>query len=194
MALIGQEKGEHLMKHAVTIATICALSLALGGCQRASEPATDATSAGAAEAITWPVSINAAMVGMIDHSADYLFALGNGDMPRNENDWHLVGNSAYEIVLAGAVIRHPGTGPFDAAWVKEPEWQRLAQELSGIGEEAVKLAAAKSTDEAAWRAVGDRLIANCLECHKQFKPEIPSEGILRGSTERQSRGISIFGY
>lgn len=181
------------MKYAVTIAMIGALSLALGGCQRASEPAAEVTS-GAGESVTWPVSINAAMVGMIDHSADYLFALGNGDMPRNDNDWHLVTNSAYEIVLAGAVIRHPGTGQFDASWVKQPEWQRLAQELSAIGNDAVKLSEAKSTDVAAWRAVGDRLIANCLECHKQFKPEIPSEGILRGSTERQSRGISIFGF
>lgn len=181
------------MKRAVMIAAIGAFSLALGGCQRSSEPAAEATAA-AGEGVTWPVSINAAMVGMIDHSADYLFALGNGDMPRNDNDWHLVQNSAYEIVLGGAVIRHPGTGSFDASWVKEPDWQRLAQELSTIGEDAVKLAEAKSTDQAAWRAVGDRLISNCLECHQKFKPEIPSEGILRSSTERQSRGISIFGY
>jgi hypothetical protein len=181
------------MKQAIMIAAIGALSLALGGCQSASEPAAEAGAA-AGEGITWPVSINAAMVGMIDHSADYLFALGNGDLPRNDNDWHLVRNSAYEIVLGGAVIRYPGTGPFDASWAKNPEWQRLAEELSAIGDDAVKLAEAKSADEAAWRAVGDRLIANCLECHQQFKPEIPSEGILRSSTERQSRGISIFGY
>lgn len=58
----------------------------------------------------------------------------------------------------------------------------------------MQLAEAKSADVDAWRAVGDRLIQNCLNCHQKFKPEIPSEGILRGSTERQSRGISIFGY
>ena len=88
----------------------------------------------------------------------------------------------------------PGTGQFDPDWVANPQWIRLSEELTAIGEDAVELADAKSTDVQAWRAVGDRLIQNCLGCHQQFKPEIPSEGVLRGSTERQSRGISIFGY
>ncbi len=167
-------------------------ALALASCQQASAPAGEAAAAGGLEKL--PVSINAAMVGMIDHSADYLFALGNGDMPRNDNDWHLVSNSAYEIMLGGAVIQIPGTGQFDAGWTANPDWIALSQDLTAIGADAVELAEAKSTDTEAWRAVGDRLIQNCMDCHQKFKPEIPSEGILRGSTERQSRGISIFGY
>ncbi|MCL6251239.1 hypothetical protein M3P36_09325 [Altererythrobacter sp. KTW20L] len=171
-----------------------AVLIALQGCQQpADAPTTETTTANAGD-LTLPVSLNAAMVGMIDHSADYIFALGNGDLPRNANDWHLVSNSAYEIVLGGAVIQIPGTGTFDQQWVEESEWIRLSQELTGIGEDAVRLAEAKSTEVEAWRSVGDRLIQNCLACHQQFKPEIPSDGILRGSTERQSRGISIFGY
>lgn len=171
-----------------------AFAVVLGACQEAEEPATEQSATANAGDLTLPVSTNAAMVGMIDHSADYLFALGNGDLPRNDNDWHLVSNSAYEIMLGGAVIQIPGTGQFDREWVENPEWIRLSGELTEIGEDAVQLAEAKSTDVEAWRAVGDRLIENCLECHRMFKPEIPSEGILRGSTERQSRGISIFGY
>lgn len=171
---------------------VSALALALPSCEKAPAPAARASAD--APAITWPISLNAAMVGMIDHSADYLFALGNGDMPRNANDWHLVSNSAYEIVLGGAVIAHPGTGEFDKQWTETEDWQRLAHELTGIGTDALKLADAQSTDQKAWRAVGDRLIQNCLACHAKFKPEIPSQGVLRGSTERQSRGESIFGY
>lgn len=176
---------------ALTVAV--ALVVGLGACQQAEQPADESAVANAGE-LTLPVSLNAAMVGMIDPSADYLFAVGNGDMPRNDNDWHLVSSSAYEIMLGGAVIQIPGTGEFDREWVENPEWIRLSDELTGIGEDAIQLAEAKSTDVEAWRAVSDRLIENCLECHKAFKPEIPSEGILRGSTERQSRGISIFGY
>ena len=185
---------ENTMKRLATLAAASALAFGLGACQQSDEPAADATATAAASDLTLPVSINAAMVGMIDHSADYLFALGNGDMPRNDNDWHMVSNSAYEIMLGGAVIQIPGTGEFDRQWVQEPEWIRLSEELTEIGADAVELAQAKSTDQEAWRAVGDRLIQNCNECHQVYKPEIPSEGILRGSTERQSRGISIFGY
>lgn len=172
------------------IAAISVLALSVFSCQKAAEPTATAPTSGTA----LPVSINATMVGLVDHSADYLFALGNGDLPRNENDWHLVLSSAYETMLSGAVIQIPGTGPNDGEWVKNPEWIRLSKELTGIGAEAVKLSEAKSANVDDWRAVGDKLIQNCLACHEQFKPEIPSEGILRGSTERQSRGESIFGY
>lgn len=181
------------MRQLTYVAAAAAFALGLSGCS-GGEQAADQTASSSLGDLTLPVSINAAMVGMIDHSADYLFALGNGDMPRNDNDWHLVRNSAYEIMLGGTVIQIPGTGEFDRQWVQDAEWIRLSEELTEIGSDAVELASAKSTDQEAWRAVGDRLIENCNECHQAFKPEIPSEGILRGSTERQSRGISIFGY
>jgi len=177
----------------VTLLAALPLIAGLSACNRADTPTSDAPTAQAGE-ITLPVSINAAMVGMIDHSADFLFAIGNGDMPRNENDWHQVSNSAYEIMLGGTIITIPGTGQFDREWVQNPEWIELSGDMTQIGADALKLAEAKSTDVDAWRAVGDRLIQNCMNCHQKFKPEIPSEGILRGSTERQSRGISIFGY
>lgn len=169
---------------------VMALGILAAGCDRQPEPAVEDGTARAD--LTLPISINAAMVGLVDHSADYLFALGNDDLPRNEGDWHLVLGSAYEMMLSGTVIQIPGTGEFDAEWTRNADWIRLSEDLTAIGSDAVELAEAQSTDVAAWRAVGDRLIENCLACHEQFKPEIPSEGILRGSTERQSRGISIF--
>ncbi|OYW45111.1 MAG: hypothetical protein B7Z33_04390 [Sphingomonadales bacterium 12-68-11] len=179
------------MKLRIAIAVIAVASLA--GCQPAEAPAPEAQ-ADAAGLTRLPVSLNAAMVGMVDHSADYLFALGNGDLPRNDNDWHLVTSSAYEMMLGGAVIQVPGSGQFDREWTANPEWQTLARDLTTIGAQALALSESKSTDVDEWRKVGDRLIQNCLACHAKFKPEIPSDGVLRGSTERQSRGISIFGY
>ena len=180
----------------IACAALVASSLALAACQGADEPAGEPTATAAAEQglTELPVSINAAMVGLVDNSADYLFALGNGDLPRNDFDWHRVRNSAYDIMLSGAVIQVPGPSSQDREWVREPEWIRLSEELTDIGADALELAEGKSTDVEAWRAVGDRLIQNCLDCHQLYKPEIPSEGILRSSTERQSRGESIFGF
>jgi mono/diheme cytochrome c family protein len=171
-----------------------ALGVGVSACQQSDDPAVDATRSDARANLTLPVSTNAAMVGMVDQAADYIFAVGNGDLPRNANDWHLVSNSAYVTMLSGTVIQVPGTGQFDRQWTENPEWIELSEELTRIGADAVALAESESTDVPAWRAIGDRLIQNCLDCHQKFKPEIPSEGILRGSTERQSRGISIFGY
>lgn len=172
------------------LATI-ALSFGLASCQQAAEPEA-AASDGPATELTLPVSINAAMVGLIDHSADYLFAVGNGDLPRDDHDWDLVRSSAYDMILGGKVIQIKGTGEYDAQWVANPEWKELSDDLTDIGQKTLALAEAKSTDVEQWRTLGDQLVTNCLDCHEKFKPEIPSEGILHESTERESRGISIF--
>lgn len=174
-------------RHAISIAALAGLSLAaLSGCN---EPAPVEP---AAEASRLPVSINAAMVSVVDHSADYIFALGNGDMPKDEHDWDLVRIASYEAIIAGKLIQMEGTGPNDAKWVADPAWRSMSDDLTEIGQEAHALAEERSTDQEKWRALGDRLVQNCLGCHEAYKPEIPSEGILHESTGRESRGESIF--
>ena len=158
------------------------------GCQEAPQ----ASQADPVAVPTLPISINAAMISVVDHSADYIFALGNGDMPKSDHDWDLVRIAAYEAILSGKVIQLEGSGSNDAEWIADPEWQMLSDQLTTIGQEALELSEAKSTDTEAWRALGDRLVDNCLACHEKFKPEIPSEGILHESTERESKGESIF--
>lgn len=163
-------------------------ALTLAGCQnKTEEPASGST-----ETLKLPISINAAMVALTDHSADYLFAPGNGDMPRDDHDWDLVRSSAYDMALAGTVLQIEGTGAEDAAWVANPEWKKLAEDLTGLGQEAVNLSTEKSTDQAKWQALGDKLVQNCLACHEKFKPETPSQGILHEATKRESLGESIF--
>ena len=162
-------------------------AIALAGCQQKAGEAA----AGNVEG-QLPISINAVMVGTVSHSADYIFALSNGDFPRNDHDWDLVRSAAYETMLGGKVIQIPGTGSNDANWVTQPEWKGYADQLTVLGGEAVKLVDERSTDKAKWSALGGQLVDDCLACHMKFKPEIPSQGILHGSTERESRGISIF--
>jgi hypothetical protein len=139
---------------------------------------------------TLPMSINEMMVGMVDNSSDYLFAVGNGDLPKDDADWAEVENRAYETVIAAKAMQLVGTGPNDMEWASQPEWQQLADELSAIGMEAHKLAAAKEVD--GWTELGDRLVQNCMACHEKYKPDIPTGGIFHGSSERESKGESIF--
>ena len=179
------------MTHAsLFVGSLVAPALLLAGCQKAPEAQQEA--AQAAPVTMLPVSINAAMVGLTDQSSDYLFAPGNGDMPKNDHDWNLVHNAAYEMMLAGAVIQIPGTGEHDAQWVAEDDWKKLANQLTEVGGEAEKLAASRSTDQSAWRAVGDKLVQTCLDCHDKFKPETPSQGILHEATKRESLGETVF--
>lgn len=167
------------------------ISLAMASCNNAAE--VDDSAGAVAPALTeLPVSTNATMVGLIDNSADYIWTVGNGDLPRNELDWDLVRSATYDMILGGQVMKIPGTGEFDQQWTAEENWQEWSDQLTLIGQDALPLAEAQSTDVEAWRAIGDRLIENCEGCHNAFKPELPSEGILHRSTERESRGISMF--
>lgn len=173
----------------ITAAGISALALASCG----NPPANDVPAEAVAPALTeLPVSTNAAMVGLIDNSADYIWAVGNGDLPKDEADWDLVRSATYDMILGGQVMKVPGTGEFDAQWTAEENWQQMSDQLTQIGQDALPLAESQSTDVEAWRAIGDRLIENCENCHNAFKPELPSGGILHRSTERESRGVSIF--
>lgn len=178
------------MKRIVTFTALPLLALALAGCQQAADEPEVAE--GTAPQITLPVPINAAMVGIIDQSADYIWAVGNGDMPRDDHDWDQVRGAVYDMILGGQLIQIEGTGEYDAQWVANFDWQHHSNELTQIGQDALPLAETKSTDVEAWRAIGDRLVDNCLACHELFKPDIPTQGIMHESTERESRGISIF--
>lgn len=174
-----------------SLLTTSIAALALVGCNQASEaPAEEAPASASLQSL--PISINATMVGITDQSADFIWAVGNGDLPKDDHDWDQVRGAVYDMILTGQVIKIPGTGEFDAQWAANSDWQRHADELTQIGQDALPLAEAKSTDVEAWRAIGDRLVDNCLACHDLFKPEVPSQGILHESTERESRGISIF--
>lgn len=176
-------------KTALFIGAFC---LALTACGEAQEPEEVGEATAHTGLTELPVSINATMVGLIDNSADYLWAVGNGDLPRDEADWDLVRSASYDMILGGQIIKVPGTGEMDAMWTEDAGWREMSDNLTAIGQDALPLAESQSTDVEAWRAIGDRLVENCEGCHQAFKPEIPSGGILHRSTERESRGVSIF--
>jgi hypothetical protein len=158
-------------------------ALGLGACAEAekAEPETkpEAVAPAVAPAAALPlgVSINAVMVGLIDHASHSIWDAGApGKAPKNDKAWQEVEHHAIQLAAAASVISTPGTGSADAAWVKNPEWQRYAKEMSDAALEGSN--AAKSKDVKALAAVGDKLVATCENCHKAYKGDLPTEGIL----------------
>lgn len=168
----------------ILVSGVAAISLA--SCQES----TESNEAEGAAAPELPISLNAVMVGMVDEAGDYIWAAGNGDMPTDDEGWYKLRNSAYRAIVAGKVIQLAGTGPDDAAWVADPEWQRLADEMTSVGMEALAMAEARQTD--GWEDVGNQLVEKCESCHAIFKPEIPSQGIMHEPTENETEGESVF--
>ena len=153
---------------------IGAAALCLAFCQGS---AADAGAAAAATA-RLPVSINAVMVALTDRSAEPYWSASQ-KRPRTQKDWDFLQYYATDIALAGFVIATPGTGQLDAGWVQEPQWRERARMLTAIGMQA--LAAVKAKDQTRMRSAGDQLVRLCNDCHAQFKPDIPSQGIIMHS-------------
>jgi cytochrome c556 len=123
------------------------------------------------------VSINAVMVALVDHAAHQLWDVEvEGKDPKTDAAWLNVEEHAVQLVAAGPAITVGGTGPTDAVWVKSASWHTHAQGMSDAGVAAMN--AAKSKNLMALRTANGQLLDTCLGCHKEFKPDAPTEGIL----------------
>ena len=155
-------------------------ALALDSCapEAAKAPAEPAAPAApAAAAIKLPVSLNAVMVAVVDHSADAIWEAATKP-PKTDEQWKELEKHAYQLAINGQVIKLAGTGEKDAMWVAQPEWAPFADSLSAAGMEALK--AVQTKDLSQIGAIGGRLNDTCLGCHAKFKPDIPTQGILHG--------------
>lgn len=159
-----------------------ALAASLAACApEASRPPPPAETAAAetpppTRAITLPVSINAVMVALVDHASEPLW-LDAYEPPKTEMRWLEAEYNAYQMAVGGKLIQLAGTGPNDADWVADPEWIRMADEMTSAGMDALNATKARSV--AMLNTAGDRLVASCEACHKKFKPGLTSMGIYK---------------
>lgn len=118
-----------------------------------------------------PVSINEVMVAMVNQAADPIWgAIRNN--PQTERDWRELERLSYQIQIGGALLAVPGTGPLDDAWVANPQWRQLANQLSQDGVRAVNAVRSRNMD--LMKRAGDQLIETCEACHRAFKPDLPT--------------------
>jgi hypothetical protein len=127
--------------------------------------------------ITSPVSINAEMVSLVDHAAHELWSVEReGGKPKNQGEWENLSEHATQLAASGALIVLPGTGPNDVTNTQQAKWQKWAKDLSDAG--LAELKATEDNNLEALLAANNRLVDVCEGCHKEFKPTLPSEGIV----------------
>jgi hypothetical protein len=127
-----------------------------------------------ADAVPMPVSINALMVTLIDHSAHYLWDYGVMQRDMTDEEWRTVEYYAIQLAAAGPLIMLGGTGPMDDAWVESPDWLVHTRNMTSAA--TLALDAAQRKDKGLLLSLGDALTASCEGCHDHFKPDLPSEG------------------
>jgi cytochrome c556 len=123
------------------------------------------------------VSINAMMVDLVDHAGHNLWeAERQGKAPKRDADWANVEEHAVQLVAAASAITVGGSGPNDTVWIGTPSWRGHAQKMADAAAEAISAAQAKKLE--ALVAANGKLVESCEGCHKEFKPSLPSEGLV----------------
>lgn len=151
--------------------------LLLSGCNaNVEKPPAILTSSGANLTAVPVVSVNALMVAWMDNSGHVLWnAEREGRAPKSDADWLEIQEHATQLAAAGTLIQLGGTGQPDPGWAQLPGWKTSAKNLSNAALDAVQ--AAKSKDLPALVKANGQLVAACEACHKESKPNLPSEGI-----------------
>jgi hypothetical protein len=135
-----------------------------------------------APAVSPVVSVNALMVALVDHASHELWNVEKeGRAPKNDAEWREVEHHAIQLAGSGTLIALGGTGQADPGWAQSPDWKKYAQQLNDAGLAGLSAARGKNL-EGLVKANGE-LVEACESCHKQFKPDLPTEGILHPHVE-----------
>jgi hypothetical protein len=145
----------------------------LSGCATQPPPTETQPAAQAQPTFRPAISLNDVMVSVVDHNSHMIWNVGlPGRAPKNDQDWHNLEHAADTLAASGNMILIGGSGPNDAVWVKDPDWQSYTQQLTDAALEATRAVDQKNVD--ALLKAGDGLVAACEGCHMKFKTEIPA--------------------
>ena len=123
------------------------------------------------------VSINAVMVALVDHAGHVVWnAEQEGRAPKTDAEWQELEHHAIQLMASGPLIALGGTGQADPGWAQSPDWQKYSQELTNAG--LVILNATRSKNLESLVKANGQLVEVCENCHKEFKPDLPTEGIV----------------
>lgn len=122
------------------------------------------------------ISINEVMVAQIDHAAHFIWEAANPDNSIFEVQWQEVEHHAIQLIASGSTMTMGGSGVNDAMWVVQPGWRRFVSEMNTASNQALN--AARDRNLNALASAGDNLVESCEGCHQQYKPSIPTEGLL----------------
>jgi hypothetical protein len=156
----------------LVVVVLLAYGCNAGAPEQPAQPASPA-----ATTVPPAVSINALMVTWMDHSAHELWDVEQtGRAPRTDAEWRELERHATQLLASGTLISLGGTGEFDREWSQRPTWAIRAQALSHAALSSLNAIRARNLEQLV-RANG-LLTDSCEGCHDEFKPSLPTEGIV----------------
>ncbi len=118
------------------------------------------------------VSLNQIMVAVIDSNSHKIWDAEALTTAPTDAQWAELEHSAVTLAAAGSLTAASGNGPNDQKWVQQPDWQKWSEAVSTAGLNAAT--AVKAKDQAGLRKAGDELVLTCINCHRQYKLDVPA--------------------
>jgi hypothetical protein len=148
-------------------------ALTLGACtsQPTEAPAPAAEAPAPAPAFAPVVSLNEIMVYVVDTHANEIWDAAMVP-PANDAAWKSLNRAAVALAAAGSLTKVSGNGPKDQMWTEQADWITHSQALSDAGLAAMK--AVEDKDPAALSKAGDQLVVSCINCHREYKLDVPT--------------------
>jgi hypothetical protein len=116
------------------------------------------------------VTLNDMMVSVVDSNSHKIWdAEAKGTI--SDEEWKELEHSGVTLAAAGSLTMLSGNGPEDRKWLEQPDWNKWSQGVSVAGESVVRAVRAK--DVAALRASGDQLVLTCINCHREYRLNVP---------------------
>jgi hypothetical protein len=153
--------------------------LVLGACGGAADearvpdglPETAVVAPAPAPAYTPVVSLNELMVYVLDPLSNELWDAAKTP-PTTDAEWNALQRSAVAVAAAGSITSVSGNGPNDQKWTQQADWSTYSQSVSDAGRAA--LTAVRAKDSAGLTRAGDQLVLACINCHREYKLEVPT--------------------
>ena len=119
------------------------------------------------------VSLNEIMVNIVDpHSHEIWDAAGDpAKAPKTDEDWRNLRHAAVTLAAGGNLTMMSGNGPKDQVWRQQKDWNQLSQAVSDAGLAAAQ--AVQNRSLGAMSKASDQLLQACLNCHREYKLDVP---------------------
>lgn len=116
------------------------------------------------------VTLNQMMVSIVDMNSHQIWDAEQAP-PKSDADWGNLEHAAVSLAAAGHLTMVSGNGPKDQQWTTQADWAKYSEAVSQAGVMALGAVNAKNVD--GLRAAGDALVMSCINCHREFKLDVP---------------------
>jgi hypothetical protein len=116
------------------------------------------------------VSLNEIMVYTVDPHANELWDAAVKP-PTTDEGWRQLNRAAVTIAASGNLTKLSGNGAKDAQWTQQEHWVQHSQSVADAGIAAMK--AVRDKDQQQLSRAGDQLVLTCINCHREYKLEVP---------------------